>query len=398
MKRKTITKSRLTLSLALVLTLFPYIVVHAQNQEYIINNLQVVKDFPSSTTFSIFKDSKGFMWFGTVNGLYRYDGYTFKTFQQDPNDSSSIESSYVSHRLFEDNDGMLWVSSASGLDRFNRVNETFKRYQIKTNYSFSVDHIIRRFCQDSQGNIWFITDPDGAFRYDPGKEDFTFYLVDNEDVDSQANVIIFIFEDSSGILWAGTANGLFQFDNNSDKFEQFKPKSPDSNLNLDRGFKFILEDNQGILWLATYNRLFKIDADKTTVNEYVLLEGKQGAISNYIDNIFEDPNDINNSLLVFTRNILYRFNKKNGEFTPYNRNNQASFNFSQVGLSSRYLDECGRIWHAMEDIGMGYFDLKNNIFEYYLSANISIILILTIHQQLLILQEYHSLYPAIHFS
>ena len=125
MKRIAVTKAKKMLFLALIYTIMHTLVVHAQNQEYIVDNLKVIKDFPSSLTISIFKDSKGFMWFGTINGLYRYDGYTFKSFTEDPNDSSTISGNYIT-QIFEDNKGMIWVGTTSGLNKFNRAHETFK--------------------------------------------------------------------------------------------------------------------------------------------------------------------------------------------------------------------------------------------------------------------------------
>ena len=77
---------------------------------------------------SIWQDRRGFMWFGTEDGLNKYDGYAFTVYTHDPDDPSTISDNLVS-TIYEDQSGVMWVGTKGGLDRFDRATETFTHYQ-----------------------------------------------------------------------------------------------------------------------------------------------------------------------------------------------------------------------------------------------------------------------------
>ena len=85
----------------------------------------------------IVQDDQGFMWFGTRFGLYRYDGYTFKVFVNEPGNPNSLDGVSV-NALFKDHDGALWIGCDQSLNKFDRVTETFKPYPIPfANHNYS---------------------------------------------------------------------------------------------------------------------------------------------------------------------------------------------------------------------------------------------------------------------
>ena len=92
-------------------------------------NISIKDGLPENSAISIVQDHLGFMWFGTQNGLVRYDGYNMKVYSYIPNDSLSLSESRVS-ALYEDKSGTLWVGTLGGLNRFDRVTEKFKRLKI----------------------------------------------------------------------------------------------------------------------------------------------------------------------------------------------------------------------------------------------------------------------------
>jgi ligand-binding sensor domain-containing protein len=103
---------------------------------------------------SITQDDQSFVWLATEDGLNRFDGYTFKTFRYNPEDSKSIPDNFIQH-LFKDASGNLWVSSRQGLLEFDPYQETFSLYKHnfknKDHYAFNdVSHI----SEGSQGNLW----------------------------------------------------------------------------------------------------------------------------------------------------------------------------------------------------------------------------------------------------
>ncbi|MBK9416859.1 MAG: response regulator [Flavobacteriales bacterium] len=99
---------------------------------------------------TILQDKYGFMWFGTKDGLNRYDGYTFTVFRQDPEDSTTLRNNYI-HALFEDNQGRLWVGTSEGLDLFDRDSERFIHARAG---SIPINDIVQSIAQDANNELW----------------------------------------------------------------------------------------------------------------------------------------------------------------------------------------------------------------------------------------------------
>ena len=93
---------------------------------YLFKTLDTKTKLNSSQINCILKDSKGYMWFCTPAGLYRYDGHVFRNFQSDSQDGSSLPDSYI-YNIQEAKDGTLWVSTAQGMCVYHPTTETFER-------------------------------------------------------------------------------------------------------------------------------------------------------------------------------------------------------------------------------------------------------------------------------
>ena len=121
---------------------------------------------------SVYQDRFGYMWFGTFSGLYKYDGYEFEVFVHDPDDSTSISSSWID-TFYEDRQGTFWIGTIDkGINRFNRETNSFTR-----------------------------------FEHDP-----------NDDTSISEGQISVILEDSKGTFGIGSQNGINQFDVESGTF------------------------------------------------------------------------------------------------------------------------------------------------------------------------------------
>ena len=94
--------------------------------DYLFKTLDARNGLTSSQINCIYKDSRGFVWFGTPAGLYRYDGYVFKHFQCDSQDGSSLPDSYI-NSIQEALDGSLWVETPTGYCVYHPQSETFER-------------------------------------------------------------------------------------------------------------------------------------------------------------------------------------------------------------------------------------------------------------------------------
>lgn len=117
--------------------------------------------------FDIEQDDQGFLWFATENGLNRYDGYSFKKFQNITNDTTSIISN-VCRNILKDTNGRLWIATKNGLSLYNAQNSSFTNYTIDTK-----DFLIQELEQNKEGKIWFNTLAKSGY-FDQEKEEFFF--------------------------------------------------------------------------------------------------------------------------------------------------------------------------------------------------------------------------------
>ena len=92
-----------------------------------VEHLTLQDGLSQSTISCILQDKDGFMWFGTANGLNRYDGYGFTVYKSNISDSGSISNNIINY-LYEDSAGTLWISTESGLNSFDKRTGKFKRY------------------------------------------------------------------------------------------------------------------------------------------------------------------------------------------------------------------------------------------------------------------------------
>ena len=120
---------------------------------YLFKTLDAKDGLTSSQVNCILKDARGYMWFGTSAGLYRYDGYVFKDFQCDSQDGSSLPDSYI-NSIQEALDGNLWIGTATGYCVYNPQTETFERDMKQVFAKMNIDRIPSIVYIDHHKNIW----------------------------------------------------------------------------------------------------------------------------------------------------------------------------------------------------------------------------------------------------
>ena len=165
-----------------------------------------------NTVTSVLQDRRGFMWFGTVDGLNRFDGYQCKVFRHDPEDSGTLPSNFI-HGMFEDRQGNLWVGTRDGglavMFEKDRLTERFTRFPHNPDDPHSLSHPkVQCVYQDAQGRVWVGT-TGGLDRFIP--ENGTFNRLPLQ-TGGTPLVIRHVLQDHQGILWVGTEKGLAAVD------------------------------------------------------------------------------------------------------------------------------------------------------------------------------------------
>ena len=214
----------------------------------------VDQGFPQSSVNTMVQDSIGFLWLGTPDALYKYDGNSFTAIKHDPVNLNTLSDNNILS-LFVDSKGILWIGTAGGgLNRFDINENTIVRFKVGIDdEKGSSDVTVRGITEDSYGNIWFST-ANGLNRLDQKTGIISKYFHDAKNPNSPlGNDLRPVFCDKENNIWAGTddGSGLIRYDIGEGKFYNYRtnPKVEGSiSSNLVRSFS---ENKFGVLFIAT---------------------------------------------------------------------------------------------------------------------------------------------------
>jgi ligand-binding sensor domain-containing protein/serine phosphatase RsbU (regulator of sigma subunit) len=270
----------------------------------------------NSSVWAIAQDKSGFMWFGTFDGLNRYDGYQFKVFKHNPNDSTSLPGNFI-NSLYTDRKGRLWVGTFDGLGLYDPAQENFRKYVPQVKDGIGISQVIEdlqgnllvgtwsglnRFNETTQkletylpdgkknaltdawanvllveknGNLWVGLGEKGLLLYEgPNRQLQVFQFQENDPYSLSNNRIECLFQDSKGQVWVGTQQGLCRYEGQG-RFKQFLA-NPGALANLDRPLTQLVdgrimaisEDKAGDVWIATQNGLHRYHASSQLFSYY----------------------------------------------------------------------------------------------------------------------------------
>ncbi|MBT8190030.1 MAG: hypothetical protein KJO29_06345, partial [Bacteroidia bacterium] len=209
---------------------------------------------------AIVQDSFGFMWFGTQFGLYRWDGYSFKAFLNDPEDSLSVASNHI-ECLIVGKDGTLWVGHwGKGLSFFNHKSETFEHINFQQEDSEkNVVIRVNSITEGSDGDLWIGTGK-GLYKLNKTSREMKLYQHDPDDVHSLSyNLCRVTYVDRNGTLWVGTGfpwfgnnlGGLNRYRLETDDFVRFLHDPEDPYSLTQNKVSALFEDSRGNFWVGT---------------------------------------------------------------------------------------------------------------------------------------------------
>tara|TARA_B100002052_G_scaffold39979_1_gene32119 strand:+ start:2390 stop:5704 length:3315 start_codon:yes stop_codon:yes gene_type:complete len=214
-----------------LIILFVFINYISFSQSNILIKKQEIDNLSSEKVNSIFIDNKTFSWISTPEGLNRFDGKNNNVFRSNPFDSTTLINNNVLGVFQIDNDG-VFIKSIEGLDYFNYSNFNFKRIQDK---SKPIHHII------NENKLFFTTESEGLFQYDLNNnklENFKFdprnpLSISSSNFSETQNQIVNLIrkDNSSADLWIGTLYGLNKFNLNTKSSKRFYENSQDNSLN-----------------------------------------------------------------------------------------------------------------------------------------------------------------------
>jgi ligand-binding sensor domain-containing protein/signal transduction histidine kinase/DNA-binding response OmpR family regulator len=314
----------------------------------------------------ILEDSKGFMWFGTWNGLNRFDGYTFTIFKQNPDERKSLSDNFV-YSMCEDHYGNLWIGTANGLNAYLYEEDKFIvfRHQPENDQTI-VSNRINAIITDRNGKIWIGTDHGADKIIISGQgnviEDIQHYRSGNQPDGLSGENVLSVYEDPEGNIWIGTDNGLNLFDIQKNAFTHYlnNPQAPgtlpENTVNT------IYRDSSGTLWIGTNFGLSRMDAFSGRFYNYSFNPADpKSLIHNTVMSITED---ITGRLIIGTLGGLSIYNKQQNNFDNYKHNLNTFYGLNNDFINCLYCDKNGNIWIGTERGGINTYNIYQKNFEF----------------------------------
>ncbi|MBF7073729.1 diguanylate cyclase [Glaciecola sp. MH2013] len=312
---------------------------------------------------AIHQDSEGYMWFGTQEGLNRFDGYQFKVYANSLEDRNTLSSSFITS-IAETSDGTIWLGTSNGVSSHNKQKQSFKRYRKAVNEPGKLLIDIRVVFVDSQNMVWAGT-ANGLYRYNQALDGFEEIVINGAGGEKDVFVDA-LAEDITGGLWiAATHIGLFRYDRmaNSvnliaqsfDGHSDPEPKSP--------GLHKLMIDSEQRLWIGTIGLgLFTLDLQQPLANdELPTFERQQQFDGLKIRALHEDQ--VGNTW-VGTETGLYFIDKtsKKTELLQYALNDPTSI--ADNYITSLHQDKGGVFWVGTYR-GLSKWNTATAKFDYY---------------------------------
>ena len=364
-------------------------------QDYYFKHYHVENGLSNNSVNCSMQDKKGFLWFGTINGLNRFDGYRFRIYRRDHDDSASIGSNFI-RCLYEDKKGFLWVGTNKGIYIYNPHSEKFKPFAITGLEEVS------DIKEDKKGGVWLISSSN-LFYYDPASSKIKLYKVD---ISGGTVSSLSISPDNS--IWVSTTTALLKkYIPGSDQFitwaELKMPGKKESVLiqkifSLTNGNLLVGTLAQGVKLFEMSSRTFRdiinVNPDKTGIyprdfvqiseNEYWI--GTETGIYIYHPrdgSILRLKKEYDNSYSISDNVVLTFCKDREGglwigtyfggldyyhrQFTTFSKYFPEYTKPSIVGNAIHEIckDHSGSLWVGTEDGGLNKIDLNRNIFTSY---------------------------------
>jgi len=334
--------------------------VSSQKDFFKFSNFGENEGLSNTRVLKVVTDRQGFIWVATQEGLYRYDGYNFKVFKHDPENSKSLAHNYV-QALFIDSFDRLWVGSRGGvLHQYNAEREEFSRFKINSGSSDSSggQSAVFSLAEDKDGYLWVATFGAGLKQFNLKNNQFVrSYRHNPDDVGSIGDDKLYsVLIDGKGILWVGTRNGgLNRFDKVSETFSRFQhlPENPNS-LSHNRVYS-LLENSKGQLWVGTRGGgLNRFEPETQSFISYQHDPDKAESLaSNQVWSLFEDKAG---ELWVGTfEGALSLFNPQTQSFEHYQHDQTNKQSLADNNVMSITQDNSGLIWVGTFGGGVSHF-------------------------------------------
>ena len=320
-----------------------------------------------SNVITITQDKQGFMWFGTRNGLNRYDGANMVTFSHQNFDSTSLANNLV-NALRVSSGGLIWVGTYDGLSIFDP--EQFKFGGINNFFSLNEnpefgDVLSIDTCKNSE--LWVATIANGLYCFDTAKGVMSWYKSDKNNGGICDNWVNVVKCDSKGRVWAGTRSGLSLIEKDQNQVSNYQHNPNDVHSLSDNYVTSIIEDVNGNIWVATAN----MGLQKVVEEKGRILFERVPFYSGYYSynpgfSVLSVLCDREGNIWVGTENGgLYIIDKKTNAITRYMNDPFDASSLAGNSIYTIFQSRDGIVWIGTYNQGICYYDPNQLKFEHY---------------------------------
>lgn len=330
------------------------------SQDLLFERFYTYNGLPDNRIRSIFQDSRGFLWIGTMNGVSRYDGYYFKKYYETKK-SNSISGNWA-YAICEDGGKNIWIGTKEGLNKFDVKKDGFESFVNERNNPNSiVSNIINTLQFDQKGRLWIGT-PKGLNRFDPVTRTFTRFNTYPFNTN-----ICKIIKSYGDYIWIATRDGAVHYNVQNGKYQFFKIVVK-PNAFGDR-FWSMMEENKDLYLTTGGDGLMRLPFDKATnsYKRYEYLNDFKGGNLSKIE-VFDICKSKQGDIWLGTTGLgLAKIEKINTPFkkiTFYRNNTLNDQSISNDQVFKVFIDKTDVLWCGTEH-GLNKLDLHLLPFHYF---------------------------------
>lgn len=346
-----------------LLFLLPHL--EAQEKEIRFRRISMEQGLSHPDVKVIYQDASGFLWFGTKDGLNKFNGYSFRSFKHNPSNATSISDNQITG-ICEDKNGFLWVSTFDGgVNQFDRDTERFTVFRHDPTKVNSISsNEASCLISDQKGMLWIGTWGAGLNRLDPNTGEFTHWRFEKGETNTlSGNTISHLFQDKEGNLWIGTfKNGVNRFNPETGQFTTWRTDSNDPNGLLSDETTYIFGDSRGKIWVGTSSGLHYLAPETDRLVSVNIHPNYPEALSTtYTKPIFEDRE----GNLWVGAGGMYKFHPEKENFALYRNNPKDPYSLSSNNFLSIFQDKSATIWLGTLDNGLNKVDRETGQFAVF---------------------------------
>jgi len=341
-----------------VLTILPIKVNGKDNiRDFIIRHYSIEQGLSQSSVFSIYQDSKGYIWFGTRGGgLNRFNGYTFDTFRSNHYDTTSLSCNEIV-AVYEDSRKNLWIGTKfGGANLYHADKESFTRLSLIN--GITNNFAVNCFLEGVNNDLWIGSDI-GLFRFNHSDQSFEKIKISGKEITEITSMI----RNNTGEIIIGSRKGIYLFSPSDSLSTLLSPIKSNSSDQIEQSKISLLLDSSENLWFGTPHGVYQIPAH----NKEIIVENPL-----HLDILNSKPirtinEDKDGNIWFGIKGGLLRFNPTRSSYVFFDQQKDPSYSLSHNSVHSFFEDNQGNIWVGTWGGGVTFISHIPRKFNHYQS-------------------------------